>query len=74
MGENRSAYRVLTEKSEGKRPLGRPRHRWNDNIIMNLKKQDVRVWTEFIWVSAQTLVNMVKNLQVSLNAGNFLIG
>jgi hypothetical protein len=32
MGEKRNAYRCVTEKPEGKRPLGRPRHRWEDNI------------------------------------------
>ena len=34
MGERRSIYRVLVRKPEGKRPLGRPRHRWEDNIKM----------------------------------------
>jgi hypothetical protein len=32
MGEERNVYRVLMEKPEGKRPLGRPRHRWEDGI------------------------------------------
>jgi hypothetical protein len=36
MGEGRSVYRVLIGKPEGKRPLGRPRHRWEDNIKMDL--------------------------------------
>ena len=31
-GESRGVYRVLVGKPEGKRPLGRPRHRWEDNI------------------------------------------
>jgi len=39
MGEERGAYRVLVGKPEGKRPLGRPRRRWVDNIRMDL--QDV---------------------------------
>jgi len=39
MGEGRGVYRVLVGKPEGKRPLGRPRHRWEDNIKMDL--QDV---------------------------------
>jgi hypothetical protein len=30
-GENRNAYRILVGKPEGKRPLGKPRHRWEDN-------------------------------------------
>jgi hypothetical protein len=35
-GERRGAYRVLVEKPEGKRPLERPRYRWDDNIKMDL--------------------------------------
>jgi hypothetical protein len=37
MGEIRNSYRVLVGNPEGKRPLGRTRHRWEDNITMNLK-------------------------------------
>jgi hypothetical protein len=36
MGERRNAYRILVEMPEGKRPLGRPRRRWVDNIKMDL--------------------------------------
>jgi hypothetical protein len=36
MGETRNAYRILVGKPEGKRPLGRPKHRWMDNIKMDL--------------------------------------
>jgi hypothetical protein len=36
MGERRNAYGLLVGKPEGKRPLGRPRHRWVDNIRMDL--------------------------------------
>jgi hypothetical protein len=38
MGERRGVYRVLVEKIEGKRPLERPRRRWEDNIRRNLKE------------------------------------
>jgi hypothetical protein len=38
MGEKINAYRILMGKSEGKRPLGRPRRRWVDNIKMDLKR------------------------------------
>ena len=38
MGEGRVMYRVLVEKPEGKRPLGRPRSRWVDNISMDLQE------------------------------------
>jgi hypothetical protein len=36
--EKRNAYRILVGKPEGKRPLGRPRHRWVDNIKMDLRE------------------------------------
>jgi hypothetical protein len=36
MGERRNAYRLLVGKPEGRRPLGRPRRRWSDNIRMDL--------------------------------------
>jgi hypothetical protein len=38
MGERRGAYRALVGKSEGRRPLGRPRRRWEDNIKMDLRE------------------------------------
>jgi hypothetical protein len=38
MGMERGVYRVLVRKPEGKRPLGRPRRRWEDNIRMDLKE------------------------------------
>ncbi|KAJ4450632.1 hypothetical protein ANN_02061 [Periplaneta americana] len=46
MGESRNAYRVLVGRPEGKRPLGRPRHRWEDNIKMDLREvgYDDRDW------------------------------
>jgi len=44
----RGVYRVLVGKAEGKRPLGRPRHRWEGNIKMYLQEVDVRLWIELI--------------------------
>ncbi|KAJ4437758.1 hypothetical protein ANN_13696 [Periplaneta americana] len=46
MGEYRNAYRVLVGRPEGKRPLGRPRRRWEDNIKMDLREvgYDGRDW------------------------------
>jgi len=38
MGERRRVYRVLVGRPEGKRPLGRPSHRWEDNIKMDLQE------------------------------------
>jgi hypothetical protein len=51
MGEGREAYRVLVGKSEGKRPLGRPRCRWEDRTRMDLR--DIGwggVWSVFTWL------------------------
>jgi len=42
MGERRDIYRVFAGRPEGKRPFGRPRHRWEDNIKMDL--QEVGCW------------------------------
>jgi hypothetical protein len=44
----RSAYRVFVGTLEGKRPLGRPRCRWEDNIKMDLRKIGFGVWAGFI--------------------------
>ena len=40
MEEDRSPFRILTGKSTGKRPLGKPRSRWEDNIRMDFKERD----------------------------------
>jgi hypothetical protein len=53
-GEKRNAYRILVEKTEGKKSLWRPRRRWEDNIKMILKKQDGVVWTGYIWLRIVT--------------------
>jgi hypothetical protein len=39
-GESRNAYRILVGKPKRKRPLGRPRHRWEDNIKMDLRETE----------------------------------
>ena len=44
MGEERGAYRVLVGKPEGKRPVGRPRRRWVDNIRMDLQEVGMSVY------------------------------
>jgi hypothetical protein len=41
VGERRNAYTMLTGKPEGKRPLGRPRYRWVDNIKVDLKRDRI---------------------------------
>jgi hypothetical protein len=68
MGEESGVHRGLVGKPEGKRPLGRPRHRWEDNIKMDLQEfgEGGGDWKELAqdrdrW---RALVSTVKNLRV----------
>jgi len=54
MTERRCIYRDLVGKPEGKRPPGRPRSTWEDNIKMDLQKWDVGVWTGSSWLRIGT--------------------
>ena len=68
MGQWRGVYRVLVGKPEGKRPLGRPRHRWEDNIKMDLQEVGGSCgdWMELVQDrdSWRTIVSTVMNLRV----------
>jgi hypothetical protein len=68
MGEGRDVYGVLVGRPEGKRPLGRPRHRWEDNIKMDLRviEIDGMNWIQLAQdrVQWRACVNMVMNLLV----------
>jgi hypothetical protein len=46
----KDAYRVLVGKPEGKRPLGRPRRRWEDNIKNVSSRSGMGAWTGLIWL------------------------
>jgi hypothetical protein len=68
MGEKRNVYRLLVGKPDGKRPLGRPRRRWMDNIKVDLLEIRLNVvdWIglakdRYSW---RPLVNSVMNLRV----------
>jgi hypothetical protein len=50
MGEGGGAYRILVWRPEGRRPLGRPRHTWEDNIKMDLQEVGWGSWTGLIWL------------------------
>jgi hypothetical protein len=54
MGEGRGAYRILVGRPEGRRPLGRPRCRWEDNIKMDLQEVVWWAWTGLIWLRIGT--------------------
>jgi hypothetical protein len=78
MGEKKNTYRLLVGKPEGKRPLGRPRRRWVDNIRMDLEEVG---WSDVDWIGLaqdrnrwRALVNSVLNLRVPWNAGKLLGG
>jgi hypothetical protein len=68
MGEGRGVHRVLVGKSEGKRPLGRPRRRWEENIKMDLQKVGGSCgdWMELAQDRDRwwALVSTVRNLRV----------
>jgi hypothetical protein len=71
-----NAYRILVGKPEGKRPLGRPRRRWVDNIKINLREIG---WDGMDWIELaqdrdqwRDLVNTVMNLRVPYNSEEFL--
>jgi hypothetical protein len=68
MGDGRGVYRVLVGRPEGKRPLGRSRHRWEDNIKMDLKEIEIdgENWIRLAQdrVQWRNFVNTVVNLLV----------
>ena len=63
MGETRDVYRLLVRKTEGKRPLGRHKRRWEDNIKKNLQEWDGKAWIGLIWLRFGTVAG-------SCNCGN----
>jgi hypothetical protein len=68
MGEVRGAYNILVGRPEGRRPLGRPKRRWEDNIKMDLREigfgdVDWIHWAQD-WDRWRALVNTVMNLRV----------
>ena len=76
MDERRGVYRVLVGELEGKRSLGRPRRRWDDNIKMNIQKVE-RGGMDWINLAQdkdgwRAVVNAVMIFRVTLSAGNFL--
>jgi hypothetical protein len=78
MREKRNAYRILVRKPEGKKPIGRQRRKWVDNIKMDLREigWDGMDWIELVQDRDQLRapVNMVMKLRVPQNTGNFLSG
>jgi hypothetical protein len=75
MEKKRNPYRILVGKPEGKRPLGRPRRRWEDNIRIDRREIG---WGGMDWIDLaqdrdqwRAFVNTVINLRVQLNVGEF---
>jgi hypothetical protein len=60
LGEGRNVYSILVGKPEGKRPLERPRRRWEDGIKMDLREIGWgRVWSGFTWLRIGTVGGML---------------
>jgi hypothetical protein len=76
IGEVRGAYNILVGRPEGRRPLERPRRRWEDNIKIDLREIGFGDVDWIHWaqdrVRRRALVNTVMNLRVPYDAGNFL--
>jgi hypothetical protein len=74
MGERRGVYRVLVGKHDGKRPLGRPKRRWEDNIKADLQEVGcVGVWTGSSWLSIGTgNCEYGNEILASIKCGGFL--
>jgi hypothetical protein len=71
-GEGRSVYRVSVRKPEGKIPLGRHRHRWEDNIKIDLQEVGCGVWTEWSWLRIGTCCECGNEPSGSIKCGKFL--
>jgi hypothetical protein len=54
MGEVRGADNIFVGRPEGRRPLGRPRRRWEDNIKMDIREIGLGIWIGFIWLRIGT--------------------
>jgi hypothetical protein len=75
-GEKRNAYRILVGNPKGKRPLGRPRRRWENNIKLDLREIG---WGVMDWIDLaedrdqwKALVYSIMNLWVPYSVGKFL--
>jgi hypothetical protein len=68
IGEGRGVHRVLVGRPEGKRPLGRPRRRWEDNIKMDLRETGIDganwIWLVQDRVQWRAFMNTVMNLRL----------
>jgi hypothetical protein len=73
MRARRVIYRDLVGKPEGKRPLGRRRHRWKDNIKWIVRKWDMKLWTGSSWFRIEKVSGECGNdLSGSIQCGKFL--
>jgi hypothetical protein len=54
MGHERTVYKILVGKPEGKRPLGRPKRRWETGIKVDLREISWEVWSGFSWLRVAT--------------------
>jgi hypothetical protein len=75
MGERRGVCRVMVRRPEGKRPPGRPRSKWEDNIKMDLQEVGCGVWSGSTWLRRGTgggTCECGNELSVSIECGELL--
>jgi hypothetical protein len=75
MGEKRNGYGISVGRAEGKKPLGRPKCKWEDSNKIDLREIEWDMdWIHLVQDREQwrTLVNTVMNIRVPYNFGNFL--
>jgi hypothetical protein len=75
MGKRRGPYRVLVWRPDGKRPLGRRRRRWEDNVKIDLQEVGRTAWTGLIWLRIGTVAGACEcgnEPSCSIKCGEFL--
>jgi len=69
---HKTCYKILVGNPEGKRPLGKPRSRWEDNIIIDLKEMSGKIWTRAICFMIVISGGLLRTFGFHKKPGNLL--